>query len=54
MKTPSDYELPRDAISGGNLSIPRHERRRQDAGLACLLIGGILGLIAGFLIGLAF
>jgi hypothetical protein len=65
MEEPTDYEKTNKYGSLDNL-IPRtdydrlvskypwHERRRQDAGLACLLVGGLLGLIAGFLIGLAF
>jgi hypothetical protein len=41
---PTDYPLPHAEQRG----------HREDAGLACLLVGGVLGLIAGFLIGLAF
>jgi hypothetical protein len=44
MNEPIDYELPR----------AERPSQTEDAGLACLLIGGILGLITGFLIGLAF
>ena len=33
---------------------PQPERRRQDAGLACLLFGGLMGLGVGFLLGLIF
>jgi hypothetical protein len=43
-KEPTDYPLPHAEQRG----------QREDAGLACLLIGGILGLITGFLIGLLF